>query len=119
MMSSSSYPTLTVTVPLYNLLIDHIEDHIGPETSADKELDHLDDNDINEEESQETEKEQIDEWEKLIKEASIKCRTKLLQYYNKTNDSYLIAIILDPRLKVQYFEDHKWEQELIDEIQVK
>jgi len=116
-MSSSSYPTLTVTIPLYNLLIDHIEDHIGSETS-DEELDHLNDDDINEEESQETEKEQIDEWKKLIKEASIKCHKKLLQYYNKTNDSYLIAIILDPRLKVQYFEDHKWEQALIDEIQV-
>ena len=116
MMSSSSYPTLTVTIPLYNLLIDHIEDHIDSETS-DKELD----DDISEEESQETdnEREQINEWEKLIKEASNKCRTKLLQYYNKTNDSYLIAIILDPRLKIQYFEDHKWEQALIDEIQVK
>lgn len=113
-MSSSSYPTLTITVPLYNLLIDHIEDHIGSETS-DKELDN---DDISEEESQENDNER-DEWEKLIKEASIKCRTKLLQYYNKTNDSYLIAIILDPRLKIQYFEDHKWEQELIDEIQVK
>ena len=32
-MSSSSYPTLSITIPLYNILIDHIEDHISKESN--------------------------------------------------------------------------------------
>ena len=30
-MSGSSYPTLSMTVSLYNILIDHVEDVIGDE----------------------------------------------------------------------------------------
>ena len=35
-MSGSSYPTLSMTVPLYNILIDHVEDVIGVENEEDQ-----------------------------------------------------------------------------------
>ena len=38
-MSGSFYPTLSMTIPLYNILIDHVEDVIGEE---------IEDDDINE-----------------------------------------------------------------------
>lgn len=86
-MSSSTYSTLTTTIPLYNSLIDHIED-TESETNIDP----------------------------IIKEAAISCKEKLLEYYNKTNESYLIATILDPRLKLQYYKNNNWEEEIINDI---
>jgi hypothetical protein len=117
-MSSSSYPTLSITIPLYNILIDHVEDTL-------KKLDDENEKDDNNEEAEETESdvytetEKDEEWNQLIKDASNKCRTKLLEYYNKTGDSYLISIILDPRLKLQYFQDHEWDETLINDAQQK
>ena len=46
-----------------------------------------------------------------------KCKRKLLEYYNKTNDSYLVSVILDPRLKLTYFQDNNWEDELVNKTQ--
>jgi hypothetical protein len=40
----------------------------------------------------------------------------LLQYYNKTNKTYLVATVLDPRLKLQYYKDNNWEEDLLDNI---
>ena len=74
-MSSSSYPTLSMVIPLYNALIDHIEDY------ADKDED------------------------SFIKTVAIKSQAKLLEYYNKTNDACIIVIILDSRLKMNYYND--------------
>jgi hypothetical protein len=115
-MSSSSYPTLSITIPLYNILIDHVEDILKESNDENDE-----NNKINEE-AEETESdthEKDEEWNQLIKDASNKCRRKLLEYYNKTNDSYLISIILDPRLKLQYFQDHEWGETLINDTQQK
>src|SRR4051812_40156097 len=95
-MSSSSYPTLSITIPLYNILIDHIEDHISKESNDEI-------NEINEETESDVNSEKNDEWNQLINEASVKYRTKLMKYYNKTNDSYLISIILNSRLKLNIF----------------
>ena len=77
-MSSSTYPTLSTTIPLYNTLIDHIENIAAKEGI-----------------------------EPLIQDAAGKCKLKLLEYYNKTNRTYLIATILDPRLKLWYYSDNK------------
>ena len=44
--------------------------------------------------------EKNDKWNQLINNASVKYRTKLMKYYNKTNDSYLISIILNSKLKL-------------------
>ena len=74
-MSSSSYPTLSMIIPLYNALIDHTEDY------ADKDED------------------------LFIKTATTKSQAKLLEYYNKTNDACIIVTILDPRLKMDYYND--------------
>ena len=91
-MSSSTFPTLSTTIPLYNILIDHVEDVINDETEEESTA-------TDEIESSENEKENDEKWSQLIKNASKKCKEKLLEYYNKTNDSYLISTILDPRLK--------------------
>jgi hypothetical protein len=118
-MSSSSYPTLSITIPLYNILIDHVEDILKESNDEnEKDVGNEDDDKINEE-AEETESEKDGKWNQLIRDASNKCRTKLLEYYNKTGDSYLISIILDPRLKMQYFQDHEWGETLINDTQQK
>jgi len=111
-MSSSAFPTLSTTIPLYNILIDHVEDVINDETEEESTA-------TDEIESSENEKENDEKWSQLIKNASKKCKEKLLEYYNKTNDSYLISTILDPRLKLQYYKDHEWGEQLTNEIQQK
>ncbi len=105
-MSGSSYPTLSMTVPLYNILIDHVEDVIGNENEENQ----IDDENNSEEEEEE------EEWSQVIKNAAKKSKVKLLEYYNKTGDIYLIATILDSRLKLQYYKDQKWDNELISNI---
>ena len=115
-MSGFTYPTISTTIPLYNHLIDHIEDIIEDDESDDN-ISEGEPIAANTESESDTTKEE--KWSLLIKEASKKCKEKLLEYYNKTNDSYLISIILDPRLKLQYYQDHKWDEQLISEIQQK
>lgn len=83
-MSSSIYPTLSTTIPLYNTLIDHAED--------------MDD---------------LENIDPTIKKAAKKCIEKLLEYYNKTNKVYLVATVLDPRFKMQYYEENKWEEIIV------
>lgn len=113
-MSSSTYPTLSTTIPLYNILIDHVEDIIGNDEIENEESAITDEI----ESTSENEKDD-DKWSQVIINASKKCKEKLVEYYNKTNDSYLISIILDPRLKLQYFKDHEWGDQLITEIEQK
>jgi hypothetical protein len=110
-MSGSTYSTLSMTIPLFNFLVDHVEDTIGDEES-DENDDENDDDDNDDDENDE-------KIEKSIKKAAKSCREKLLKYYNKTNNAYLIAVILDPRLKMQYFKDEEWDDELINEINQK
>src|SRR5256885_14156323 len=111
-MSSSSYPILSITILLYNILIDHIEDHISEESNDEI-------NEINKETESDVNNEKNDEWNQLISKASVKYRTKLIKYYNKTNDSYLILIILSLKLKLKYFQDYEWNENLINKIQQK
>lgn len=111
-MSSSSYPTLSTTIPLYNILIDHLEDIIGNNETEEDNNNNINTENDNTEDDNENEK-----WSQLIKEAAKKCKKKLLEYYNKTNDSYLVSVILDPRLKLTYFQDNNWEDELINKTQ--
>lgn len=90
-MSGFKYSTLTTTIPLYNELIDHTEDY--------------------------EEMENIDLSKSFLINTARICKDKLLEYYNKTNDAYLIATILDPRFKMKYYED--WGSTLINEVQKK
>ena len=103
-MSSSSYPILSMIIPLYNALIDHIEDFMDEED--------FEENDDN---SNDTDKE-----ESTINLAAKNCRKKLLEYYNKTNDAYIIVTILDPRLKMEYYDDDEmWNEDERKEIREK
>ena len=43
--------------------------------------------------------------ESIIKKAA---QAKLLHYYNKTNDVCIIVMILDLRLKMEYYNDEMW-----------
>ena len=45
--------------------------------------------------------------EQIIYDAAKECKTKLLGYYNKTNNTCLIATVLDPQLKLRYCKDNK------------
>jgi len=86
-MSGSTYPTLSTTVPLYNSFIDHIEDTMA-----------------------------MSDPEQIIYDAVKECKTKLLGYYNKTNNACLIATVLNPWLKLRYYKDNKWGNNLINNI---
>ena len=109
-MSGSFYPTLSMTVPLYNILIDHVEDVINEDNNTHEE----DDENHSNEEDDENNSNEEGNWCQTIKEAAKKCKVKLLEYYNKTNDTYLISTILDPRLKLKYYKDHNWNDTLIN-----
>src|SRR6185437_11074279 len=86
-MSSSSYPTLSISVPLYYELVKTLEES--------------------------KENDEIPAW--LIQG----CDTaidKLLTYCRKTSILHLAAIVLDPRLKIQYFEELGWSLHLVTQI---
>ena len=61
-MSSSSYSILSITIPLYNILIDYIKDHISEKSN----------DEINEETEFDINSEKNDKWNQLINEASVK-----------------------------------------------
>ncbi|CAB4385608.1 unnamed protein product [Rhizophagus irregularis] len=102
--SGSTYSTLFMIILLFNFLINHVEDIIGDENEE-----------VNDENDDENDDENI-RIEKSIKKAAKYCKDKLLKYYVKTNNAYSIAVILDPRLKIQYFKDEEWGDDLINEI---
>ena len=87
-MLGSTYPTFLMTVPRYNSFVNYIEDII---TMGDSE--------------------------QIIYDAAKEYKTKLLEYYNKINNVCLIATVLDPRLKLRYYRDNNWDDDLISNIQ--
>lgn len=117
-MSGFTYPTLSATIPLYNILIDHVENVIGDELNE-EEINDDDENENDDEASNISGSGSDNYWSQRIRNAAKECRKKLLEYYNKTNDSYLISTILDPRLKLKYYEDNEWGDALITDIQQK
>ncbi|PKB96103.1 hypothetical protein RhiirA5_258208, partial [Rhizophagus irregularis] len=86
-MSSAKYPMLSSVVPLYNYLIDELEDYCESHDSSSDIV--------------------------IATKAGIE---KLERYYAKTDDTnmYTVATVLDPRLKLGYYEDHKWKQNFIN-----
>jgi len=75
-MSTSSYSTAYLIIPLFNIIIDHVED------TADLS------------EGEVTGKIQI---------AAKAARDKLVRYYSKTNMFMMLCTALDPRRKLYYF----------------
>ena len=105
LMSGSTYPTLSLTIPLFNILVDHVEDTISSIEESNENQSHEDNIFVLDNESK-----------NMIKEAAKACKEKLLKYYNKTNTTYLISTILDPRLKLDYYKEHDWDEDMINEI---
>ncbi|GBC14910.2 zinc finger BED domain-containing protein RICESLEEPER 2-like [Rhizophagus irregularis DAOM 181602=DAOM 197198] len=117
-MSGFTYPTLSATIHLYNILIDHVENVIGDVNVIGDENEEVIE-DVDDESEANSGNNNENEWSQIIKNAAKICRLKLLEYYNKINYSYLISTILDPRLKLQYYKDNEWGDELINDIQQK
>ncbi|PKC55036.1 hypothetical protein RhiirA1_354773, partial [Rhizophagus irregularis] len=84
--SFAKYPMLSSAIPVYNYLIDELEEYCDNCDSSDDIV--------------------------TAVKAGIK---KLETYYAKTDETtmYTVATILDPRLKLGYYEDHKWKQTFI------
>jgi hypothetical protein len=75
-MSSSSQSTAYLIIPLFNIIIDHVEDTSS--IRGDGVITNI------------------------IQAAKI-ARTKLIQYYSKTNTTTMLCTALDPRRKFNYF----------------
>nr|CAG8461740.1 12919_t:CDS:2 [Entrophospora candida] len=85
-MSKSSYPTLGSSVPVYNYLIDNIEDFLD-------EKQHLND----------------------IVTAANRAKDKIQKYYPTLDGLvYVIVTIIDPRLKMEYYNDNGFEDYYIN-----
>lgn len=82
-MEGSKYPTLSTVLPLYNTLIDFAEDWPKDTTHA---------------------KETI--------EGANAAKDKLLEYYVKTSETHVVSIVMDPRLKLDYFDDNNWDTDV-------
>ncbi|EXX56006.1 hypothetical protein RirG_220070 [Rhizophagus irregularis DAOM 197198w] len=83
--SSAKYPILSTTIPIYNFLIDKLESYCDKSNYSD------------------------------IANAVKVGINKLDTYYTKTDDTnmYTVATVLDPRLKLNYYEDNKWKHSFI------
>ncbi len=74
------YPTLSAVVPIYNKLMDTVEDWA-------KDPNRL----------------------QITRRAAETAAAKLLLYYEKTTQVYILATVMDPRLKIAYFKNNGWE----------
>jgi len=82
---ASKHPTLTNTIVMYNMLINACEDFV--ETSPRSEM---------------------------LGEAVDAARSKLCDYYAKADAAvYPVATIIDPRVKLGYYEREGWEEECV------
>ncbi|CAB5193101.1 unnamed protein product [Rhizophagus irregularis] len=81
-----AYPTLSYVIPIYNILLNKLEDFRDTPNRFENG-----------------------------KEAAINAINKLKIYYNKTDSTlYAVSLILDPRLKVEYMKDNEWETQWVD-----
>ncbi|CAB5217378.1 unnamed protein product [Rhizophagus irregularis] len=81
-----TYPTLSYAIPIYNILLNKLEDFRDTPNRFENG-----------------------------KEAAINAINKLKEYYNKTDTTlYTVSLILDPRLKLEYMKDNEWEKCWID-----
>ncbi|CAB4413277.1 unnamed protein product [Rhizophagus irregularis] len=81
-----AYPTLSYVIPIYNILLNKLEDFWDTSNRFENG-----------------------------KEAAINAINKLKIYYNKTDSTlYAVSLILDPRLKVEYMKDNEWKTQWVD-----
>jgi len=83
------YVTLNLVLPLYNTLIDHCENTSDNGNSP-----------------------------RFLVEGADAAKDTLLDYYNRTDttDSYILAVVMDPRQKLGYYKRNKWGRSLITSI---
>jgi Domain of unknown function (DUF4413) len=91
-MSGQTYPTLYGVIVYFNTIWDYVDKYI---------------------------KGGFDEKWKLstpvpdiVREAAVEASKVLSKYYNKTHTMHCIVILLDPRLKKEYFKVNKWKTEM-------
>src|SRR5437868_6162629 len=89
MIKSAKYLMLTSIIPIYNYLIDELTKyHNNPNHSY-----------------------------KIITAVNAGL-IKLESYYSRTNNTaiYIIATVLDPRLKLDYYKENNWSKDFINDI---
>jgi Domain of unknown function (DUF4413) len=89
-MSSSTKATVVHVIPLFNIILDHLEDTASRIT------------------------ERSEGWEARIRKAAEATREKVVQYYSKTNTTTMLCTVLDPRRKLRYFTRKGFSQDDID-----
>lgn len=75
------YPTLSCVIPLYNALLNKVEDVIRNRNTPD-----------------------------VIKTGAEHALSKLTKYYDKTTALYVVAVVIDPRHKLEYFLENGWDK---------
>ncbi|GBC09742.1 hypothetical protein RclHR1_09080005 [Rhizophagus clarus] len=82
------YPTLSFSIPVYNYLITMLNTVIADEDTLQE-----------------------------IKNAATEAKKKVLDYYPTSNKQmYTIVIVMDLRLKLQYFKKNKWKSPFISQV---
>jgi hypothetical protein len=84
--SASSISTAYKVIPLFNLLIDHVEDMASIEEDG----------------------------ESTMKNAAMAAWEKLVQYYTRTNTTTMLCTALDPRRRFQYFIKKGFPEDEVD-----
>ena len=125
-MEADTYPTLCAVVPLYNALINHLIGWIGEDDSeptspmesspsaSPTEPPIVNDDDDEAEHSTDGMAKPKHSTESIA--AARAALEKMVQYYKKTSPTYIINVILDPRLKMDYFKKHPEWKDLVDSM---
>ncbi|CAB4485121.1 unnamed protein product [Rhizophagus irregularis] len=96
---SQQYPTLSYTIPMYNFLLDKLEDEYDKRKESDNQEDEEEDDDDSDDDNESENDEILCALKQSIE--------KIKKYYTFT--------ILDPRIKLQYYKDNMWEESFIQE----
>ncbi|CAG8733175.1 24521_t:CDS:2, partial [Cetraspora pellucida] len=86
-MSSSEYPTLSMVISVYYLLLESLEEA--------------------------RKKDDMPQW--LIQGCE-SASGKLLEYCQRTSVLHIVSVVLDPQFKLQYFVELRWPSQLINQI---
>ncbi|CAB4475133.1 unnamed protein product [Rhizophagus irregularis] len=105
---SQQYLTLSYTIPMYNFLLDKLEDEYDKRKESDKEEDEEEDDDDNDDDNESKNDEILCALKQSIE--------KIKKYYTFTSGLiYTAATVLDPHIKLQYYKDNMWEESFIQE----
>ncbi|GBC14125.2 ribonuclease H-like protein [Rhizophagus irregularis DAOM 181602=DAOM 197198] len=105
---SQQYLTLSYTIPMYNFLLDKLEDEYDKRKESDKEEDEEEDDDDSDDDNESENDEILCALKQSIE--------KIKKYYTFTSGLiYTAATVLDPRIKLQYYKDNMWEESFIQE----